>query len=812
MKTNTITPLHTPPPMDHVIAPDDAQPVRTIAPLEEGRLYRARRRHDPEQTLTEKGLAWLGDRLGERAEERFLFDPNFLWQITRESVEDFPQRAFRRRGDCRQARFDHIIARLAERHPGRVETRPTWFLNRCGGAQFSAAFLHVSAWEYVLLCGSNVGLSGADSGTYATDVWDFIIEGENYNVGADPMEPVEVTRAGEYTFLGRGERKTWSMSAPCWMIDYARGFTPLMSPFGLAENLTVSTNPRATLRSGSRFLGMMAQEHRIRAGLSSPRGQSRTPWGATVKGRWFGRQDLRDPSPPALAPVEEPRLKVDREEWAPFAVVDGLEREDWPTLSWMKNTAATVAQVGRQRLSGLTAVFGGRSMASYSKMSVHPDPRGVWSSDASFCWARLCGPGIHNLRRATEAPPELRDADIQRATGDADDGVKRALERGRLYVMDLTLLSEAELVPGRRLDGVCAWFVTTEHVPERGLDLKAVAIALGAEPAEWVRPGDGARWSRAKIRAQVADATWALVYPHLAETHLYTEGFVVATRAALPGGPHGHPVRRLLDPHLDGTVFVNKMTRRFAMAEGSIVDSTLGGTRESLLGLVAQHIPTYDDQRDHRWLNEMTSGPAGGIRVHPGRDDSQALMDAIEEFVGAYVARHYPSDADVREDAALQRWAAAMVEVGAQLAGAPSHFPDRAALARALTHIIFTATVRHAATHYSMDDFMGRVADMPLSWRDEGEDLLSMLPAFGEALAQTDLTMVSCGVSTNERLGRYPEGWFDNDPATRRLVARFQQALDAISADIHARNQRLEAEGLWRYETLLPEQIPTGIT
>ncbi len=796
--------------LSNVIKPERSQPVRTLDPMEEGRLYRAKRRHDPEQTLTEKGLAWLADQWGERAENRFLFDPNFLWQITQEAVEDFPQHAFASRSDCRQARLDHIISRLNELHPGRVETRPKWFLNRCGGAQFSAAFLHVSAWEYVLLCGSNVGITGADSGTYATDVWDFIIEGENYNVGADPLEPVEVTRAGEYTFLGRGDRKVWSMSGPCWMIDYARGFMPLMSPFGLAENLTVSANPRALIQSGSVFFEMMLREHRIRAGLSLPRGQSRTPWGASVMGRWFGRQELREQSAPAEE-RNEPELKmaVDREEWAPFAVAKGFTREDLPTRSWMKNTLSTVVEVGKQRLSGLSALFRERSIDTYKQMSVRDEPMDVWASDEAFCWARLCGPGLHNLRRASEIPSALCDEDIQRATGDSNDGLAQAMEDGRLYAMDLSLLAEAELVPGRRVDGVCAWFVTTKQAPAQGLDLKAVAIALGVDPVEWVRPSEGVRWSRAKIRAQVADVTWALVYTHLAETHLYTEGFLVATRAALPGGVEGHPVRRLLDPHLEGTVFVNKMTRRFAMAEDGIVDSTLGGTRESLLGLVAKHLPRYDDQRDQRWIDEMTTDSAG-IRVHPGRDDSQALLGAIQDFLGGYVERHYASDDAVRNDAALQKWATAMTEVGAQLSGAPSHFAGREELTQTLTHIVFTATVRHAAAHYSMDEFTGRVMDMPLSWRDEGEDLLSMLPTLSETLAQIDLTVVTCGVRSGQ-LGVYPKDWFAHDPATLRLIAKFRRALDKISADIHARNQRLEAEGLWRYETLLPERIPAGI-
>jgi hypothetical protein len=191
-----------------------------------------------------------------------LMCPTELQRISAEIVASFPLAEGEDREARRTRMFRALIDRLATTYPGYVDRDPKWFLIRCGGAEFSIALLYVAPHEYALLCGSNVGIVGADSGCYHADVWDFILEGENYNTSADPFEPVEITRAGEYTFLGRGERKIWSLSAPGWMIDYGRGLIPGMVGHGLLETISVLGNVGATRQFGGAFLGGLLQSGR----------------------------------------------------------------------------------------------------------------------------------------------------------------------------------------------------------------------------------------------------------------------------------------------------------------------------------------------------------------------------------------------------------------------------------------------------------------------------------------------------------------------------------------------------------------------
>jgi len=223
------------------------------------------RRHHRRRREMGSWRAQLGGTLAKVASSvlpGYVFDPDDLAVLTREAVARFPIDRFASVEERRQSLFQYVIEALRERAPGRIAKEPRWFITRCGGAEFSLALLYAAANEYVALCGSNLGLTGADSGSYFADVWDFILEGENYNAGASPYEPIEVTRAGEFTYLGAGDRKMWSVSKPTWMLDYARGVIPLMSGHACIENATVALN-LAAIRNVLWDLGRMATREHI---------------------------------------------------------------------------------------------------------------------------------------------------------------------------------------------------------------------------------------------------------------------------------------------------------------------------------------------------------------------------------------------------------------------------------------------------------------------------------------------------------------------------------------------------------------------
>lgn len=174
----------------------------------------------------------------------YALDPDFIAEVTREAV-DRARRSPLSPEERRREMFAWVIDRLCDRYPGRIEREPEWVLTRCGGAELTLGVIYGAPNEYLAFCGTNLGLTGADSGSYLADVWDFILEGENYNAGASPFDEREVTRAGEVTFLPAGDRKKWSLTGPGWMLDYARGAVPTMFWHANVEAVLLTANLKA---------------------------------------------------------------------------------------------------------------------------------------------------------------------------------------------------------------------------------------------------------------------------------------------------------------------------------------------------------------------------------------------------------------------------------------------------------------------------------------------------------------------------------------------------------------------------------------
>ncbi|CAN0269368.1 unnamed protein product, partial [Laminaria digitata] len=67
-------------------------------------------------------------------------------------------------------------------------------------------------------------------------------------------------------------------------------------------------------------------------------------------------------------------------------------------------------------------------------------------------------------------------------------------------------------------------------------------------------PGEGNNWKIAKACFESADFIIHEVVSHLGNTHIVLEGPVVAMNRQLP---KEHPIYDLLQPHLEGTAFIN---------------------------------------------------------------------------------------------------------------------------------------------------------------------------------------------------------------------------------------------------------------
>jgi C-8 sterol isomerase len=155
-----------------------------------------------------------------------LFDPEILHAIARECADP---------ALSRQARFEKLITTLAERYPGRIETRQRWVLNSANGALGTMTILYASLSEYLLIFGSPIGTEG-HSGRYFATVHDYLVEGEMW-VYLEGETERRVFLPGDHATLPARRSKGYLIRENGWMLEYAHGCIPAMLPAGVWDNL-----------------------------------------------------------------------------------------------------------------------------------------------------------------------------------------------------------------------------------------------------------------------------------------------------------------------------------------------------------------------------------------------------------------------------------------------------------------------------------------------------------------------------------------------------------------------------------------------
>ncbi|KAL1721317.1 ERG2/sigma1 receptor-like protein [Schizophyllum commune] len=161
----------------------------------------------------------------------YVFDPARLHQIAQAAVAAAP-------GDMPTI-ADHIFANLSTTYPAsRVRLNPDkheWVLNNAGGAMGAMWIVHASITEYLFIFGTPLGTEG-HTGVHTADDYFHILDGEQWAFEAGAFEK-EVYRPGDVHYLPRGSRKQYKMHEGCFAFEYARGWIPLMAPFGFMDGL-----------------------------------------------------------------------------------------------------------------------------------------------------------------------------------------------------------------------------------------------------------------------------------------------------------------------------------------------------------------------------------------------------------------------------------------------------------------------------------------------------------------------------------------------------------------------------------------------
>jgi hypothetical protein len=150
----------------------------------------------------------------------YIFEPEKLHEVCRRAAQESERGAIIHT-------VSHELKRLYPRH---IELGMPWLFNNAGGAMGQIKLLHCSLSEYILIFGTPSGTEG-HSGRYATEVFDFMLDGEMWCFHAGEFERT-IFRAGDLAYLGTDRAKGYA------------GPIPTMLPFGLADTLFSTHDPR----------------------------------------------------------------------------------------------------------------------------------------------------------------------------------------------------------------------------------------------------------------------------------------------------------------------------------------------------------------------------------------------------------------------------------------------------------------------------------------------------------------------------------------------------------------------------------------
>jgi arachidonate 15-lipoxygenase len=423
------------------------------------------------------------------------------------------------------------------------------------------------------------------------------------------------------------------------------------------------------------------------------------------------------------------------------------------------------------------------------------------TTDAVFARMRVGGPNsvmIHQMPEPDERFP-VTDSHFQETC--PNDSLDAAFAEGRVYLCDYSLLASAtagNYPHGQKyVHAPLAMFVLDSETRR----LKPVAIQCDQKPGAKnpiITPTCDWNWLLAKTAVEMADGNIHEAVTHLGRTHLFRDPFAVTTHRQL--APN-HPLFKLLTPHFEGTLAINQAAWQHLIANKGPVEKLMSVSIRSAREACIPGVQTYEFNSAFLPKTFAARGVADAEHFpdYPYRDDSILYWQAIRNWTKAYIDLYYSDDQSVLDDVELQNWYREMAsKEGGRIAGLgiDNAIPTVEYLADALTMVIFTCSVQHAAVNFPQYQLMSYVPNMPLAMYKpaptsrEGateQDYLDSLPPMDMAELQMDLGYL-LGSTHYTQLGQYRRGPF-RDPAVGDPLSKFQHELTAIGATIRQRNQ-----------------------
>ncbi|GAB0495702.1 hypothetical protein MMPV_007007 [Pyropia vietnamensis] len=484
-------------------------------------------------------------------------------------------------------------------------------------------------------------------------------------------------------------------------------------------------------------------------------------------------------------------------------------------------------------------------------------------SDDMFARLRVAGPNPMSIRAvkkqdlsATSPSLPFTDAHLQALKGYEKDTLAAATADGRLFVLDCRPTgkvladaekkypSDADMVGG--MDGygkqcqfapVALFVLSPTATAKNPGRLEPVAIAVGgpkatATPINLFTPADGSAWAAAKLIVNASDGAEQELKWHLGLTHLMINGIAAATHRELE--EESHPIWRILTPHYDGLFFLNSLVPSTLLAPKETVDKLVPVSTAAAAQYVKSVLKTTHFNSLFPDVHLKARGMMDPRLDNPYREDTLAHWSILHEFVSEFVGCYYPNDAAVVADYELQAWAAA-ITAGGQLGfgeraadgstATPGAISSVAYLIDAITLIIFTGSVQHAAINFPQHDLMTYTPFYPLGVRlppsmeggdgqivkEQGGSIREWLPSPNIALLQLSVCYL-LGSVIHQPLGTKPMairqwgGWYQN-----RKVSIALNRMNRRLIELEKHIARREANNEVKYEYLRPTRVPRSI-
>ena len=176
----------------------------------------------------------------------YVFDPQVIHEISCKHL-----------GKPLEQMFEDLIAELAERYPGAIDTSKPWIYSNAGGVMIQMKLYHASTKEYLMIWGTPIGSEG-HTGRNLVAFYDTVLDGEAWY-----YKEGEFTRSvytpGDHVVVNKGEAAGMHYPDHVWMIEYARGPLLTLLPFGLADGLFSTLDYKTLLQTLQIYFSLLGK-------------------------------------------------------------------------------------------------------------------------------------------------------------------------------------------------------------------------------------------------------------------------------------------------------------------------------------------------------------------------------------------------------------------------------------------------------------------------------------------------------------------------------------------------------------------------